>query len=156
MTPDRQSDARPDGDHWLVRPASIRRLWIGFAVVLALTVLAQAVVSIKGYFGVDGWFVAWTSMVMTAVIGSLAWLSPLILLALAWRYLRHPDDNATTPDIADPPRPLLVLTRSITAELLDSVADSMACDPPLDPDVYGRRNPVPAGSTGVGSQLARP
>ena len=56
MTPDRQSDARPDGDHWLVRPASIRRLWIGFAVVLALTVLAQAVVSIKGYFGVDGWF----------------------------------------------------------------------------------------------------
>ncbi|MGE0624089.1 MAG: hypothetical protein AB7I04_05050 [Pseudomonadales bacterium] len=43
-------------DHWLVRPATIRRLWIGFAVVLTLTVLAQLLIGIKGYFGVDGWF----------------------------------------------------------------------------------------------------
>lgn len=42
-------------DHWLVRPASIRRLWIGFSVVLALTVIAQLGIYIKGYFGVDGW-----------------------------------------------------------------------------------------------------
>ena len=28
--------------------------------------------------------------------GALDWLTPLILLGLAWRYLRHPDDNATT------------------------------------------------------------
>ncbi len=56
MTPDRPTEAREDADHWLVRPASIRKLWIGFAVVLVLTVLAQAVVSIKGYFGVDAWF----------------------------------------------------------------------------------------------------
>jgi UPF0716 family protein affecting phage T7 exclusion len=42
--------------HWLVRPATIRKLWIGFSVVLALVVIAQAVIYIKGYFGVDGWF----------------------------------------------------------------------------------------------------
>ena len=43
-------------DHWLVRPATVRRLWVGFSVVLALTVLGQLVIGIKGYFGVDGWF----------------------------------------------------------------------------------------------------
>ena len=43
-------------DHWLVRPATIRWLWRIFAVVLSLLVLAQAVIQIKGYFGVDGWF----------------------------------------------------------------------------------------------------
>lgn len=42
--------------HWLVRPATIRKLWIGFSVVLATVVLAQTVIYIKGYFVVDGWF----------------------------------------------------------------------------------------------------
>ena len=49
-------DSNAPNDHWLVRPATIRKLWIGFIAVLALTVLAQAAVSIKGYFGIDGWF----------------------------------------------------------------------------------------------------
>lgn len=56
MTPDPRDKPKADADPWLVRPASIRKLWIGFAVLLALTVLAQAVISIKGYFGPDGWF----------------------------------------------------------------------------------------------------
>ena len=43
-------------DHWLVRPATVRRLWQIAAAVLALTVLAQLVFHVKGYFGVDGWF----------------------------------------------------------------------------------------------------
>ncbi len=43
-------------DHWLARPTTIKLLWRVFAIVLALTVLAQAVISVKGYFGVDGWF----------------------------------------------------------------------------------------------------
>lgn len=47
---------RNDSDHWLVRPGTIRKLWIGFGVILLLTVLAQAVVSVKGYFGMDDWF----------------------------------------------------------------------------------------------------
>ena len=42
--------------HWLVRPTTIRKLWIGFIAVLALVVLAQTGIYIKGYFVVDGWF----------------------------------------------------------------------------------------------------
>lgn len=42
--------------HWLVRPRTIRWLWISFAIVLALTVALQTVIKVKGYFGVDGWF----------------------------------------------------------------------------------------------------
>jgi hypothetical protein len=43
-------------DHWLVRPTTIKFLWRVFAGVLALLVVAQAFVYVKGYFGADGWF----------------------------------------------------------------------------------------------------
>ena len=43
-------------DHWLARPRTIKLLWRVFAAVLALLVVAQAFVYIKGYFGVDTWF----------------------------------------------------------------------------------------------------
>ena len=42
-------------DHWLVRPTTIRWIWRISIVVLALTVLAQLVFPVKGYFAVDGW-----------------------------------------------------------------------------------------------------
>ena len=42
--------------HWLVRPTTIRKLWIGFSVILALVVIAQTVIYVKGYFGIDAWF----------------------------------------------------------------------------------------------------
>jgi sterol desaturase/sphingolipid hydroxylase (fatty acid hydroxylase superfamily) len=45
-----------DQTHWLTRPATIRKLWWGFSVVLALTVAAQFFIYVKGYFGIDGWF----------------------------------------------------------------------------------------------------
>jgi UPF0716 family protein affecting phage T7 exclusion len=32
---------RPEADHWLARPRNIRRLWIAFLAILALTVLAE-------------------------------------------------------------------------------------------------------------------
>jgi len=47
---------QPQDQHWLVRPATIRLLWWVFSAVLALTVLAQLVFKVKGYFDVDGWF----------------------------------------------------------------------------------------------------
>jgi hypothetical protein len=43
-----------DSEHWLTRPATVRKLWIGFSVVLALTVLVQLAFPSKGYFGIDG------------------------------------------------------------------------------------------------------
>jgi len=64
---------------------------------LGLTLIAAAVIVIAAtWFGVDGWFVSWTGMVSTSLLGALAWLIPLLLIALAWRFLRHPDQNATT------------------------------------------------------------
>lgn len=43
-------------NHWLVRPATIRKLWYVFIAILVAIVLLQAVIPIKGYFSVDGWF----------------------------------------------------------------------------------------------------
>lgn len=40
--------------HWLVRPSTIRKLWIGFAVILGLTLAAQLFVHLHEYFTVDG------------------------------------------------------------------------------------------------------
>ena len=53
---DRNSHAGKTGDDaWLARPSTIRLLWRVFAVVLALSVGAQLLFYVKGYFGVDGW-----------------------------------------------------------------------------------------------------
>ena len=50
--PDRQASP----DHWLARPATIRKLWIGFAIVLALLAAADFLVPKHRYVGPDGWF----------------------------------------------------------------------------------------------------
>ena len=42
--------------HGLYRPENISKLWRGFLVVLALTVLSQALVEVHPYFGIDGAF----------------------------------------------------------------------------------------------------
>ena len=68
MTPD------DNETHWLVRPATIRKLWWGGGIVLALTVVAQLVIKVKGYFGVDDWlgfgavfgFISCVAMVVVA------------------------------------------------------------------------------------------
>lgn len=44
------------GDHWLVRPATIRVLWIVFALILALTALLDLLVKHHPHFGFDGTF----------------------------------------------------------------------------------------------------
>ncbi|MGI9331054.1 MAG: hypothetical protein ACR2QB_10100 [Gammaproteobacteria bacterium] len=55
MPEDRRTD-KGQADAWLARPASIRKLWVGFAVLLAATVLGQFLIPVKGYFGLDAWF----------------------------------------------------------------------------------------------------
>lgn len=42
--------------HWLVRPGTIRVLWIVFVIVLAGTVVAGRFVHGHAYFGLDGTF----------------------------------------------------------------------------------------------------
>ncbi len=43
-------------DHWLVRPENIKKLWIAFIVILALTVAGDFFVEHHPHFGVDGTF----------------------------------------------------------------------------------------------------
>lgn len=43
-------------DHWLVRPGTIRTLWIVFAIILAAVVLVDLAIEHHPYFGVDGTF----------------------------------------------------------------------------------------------------
>nr|VFJ89606.1 MAG: hypothetical protein BECKH772A_GA0070896_1001615 [Candidatus Kentron sp. H]VFJ92745.1 MAG: hypothetical protein BECKH772B_GA0070898_100334 [Candidatus Kentron sp. H]VFJ97608.1 MAG: hypothetical protein BECKH772C_GA0070978_1001414 [Candidatus Kentron sp. H] len=51
--------------HWLVRPTSIRLLWVGFALVLAALVLAGRFIHPHGVFGIDATFgfYAWYGLV---------------------------------------------------------------------------------------------
>lgn len=64
---------------------------------LGLSLIAVAIILIAStWFGVDGWFISWVSMLATSFFGALAWVAPLLLLALAWRFLRHPDQNGAT------------------------------------------------------------
>jgi hypothetical protein len=66
--------------HWLVRPETIRALWIIAAVVLALTVAAGAFVEHHGYFGLDGSFAfnAWYGF--ATCIGMIVFAKALGLL----------------------------------------------------------------------------
>jgi hypothetical protein len=41
-------------DHWLARPTTIRLLWRVFIGALVLVVLADLVIDLHGYFGLDG------------------------------------------------------------------------------------------------------
>lgn len=75
----------PD-DHWLTRPATIRLLWWGFAVVLSLTLIAQVVFKVKGYFGMDGWFG------FAAVFGFLACLVMVLVARALGIIVKRPDD----------------------------------------------------------------
>ena len=73
-------------DHWLARPATIKLLWRVFAAVLVLLVLAQAVIYVKGYFGVDGWFG------FGAAYGFLSCLA-MVLFAKALGYVLKRDQD---------------------------------------------------------------
>lgn len=52
---DPSNTSTPD-DHWLVRPATIRLLWVVFAVILTGTVALDLVVKHHPHFGIDGTF----------------------------------------------------------------------------------------------------
>lgn len=41
-------------DHWLVRPATIRLLWVGFIVILVLTVVPDLFIDHHAEFGLEG------------------------------------------------------------------------------------------------------
>ncbi|MFT4808954.1 MAG: putative membrane protein [Paraglaciecola sp.] len=77
--------------HWLVRPSTIRKLWIGTSIVLALTVLAQTVIYVKGYFGFDGWFG------FGAIYGFVSCLVMVLVAKLLGLVLKRPVDYYDDP-----------------------------------------------------------
>ncbi len=46
----------PTQQHWLVRPKTIRKLWIGGGIVLALLIVADFFIHGHPAFGIDGTF----------------------------------------------------------------------------------------------------
>jgi sterol desaturase/sphingolipid hydroxylase (fatty acid hydroxylase superfamily) len=91
---DDRKPASPRDDAWLARPATIRLLWRVFAVVLLLSVAAQGLFKVKGYFGADGWYA------FGAVYGFLSCLAMVLVakglgfvLKRKTDYYREADDD---------------------------------------------------------------
>jgi hypothetical protein len=72
--------------HWLVRPATIRKLWILLFVILTASVLLQLVFPVHGHFGIDETFAfgAW--------FGLGACVAMIIFAKLLGMLLKRPDD----------------------------------------------------------------
>jgi sterol desaturase/sphingolipid hydroxylase (fatty acid hydroxylase superfamily) len=77
--------------HWLVRPSTTRKLWIGSSVVLTLVVLAQTVIYVKGYFGFDAWFG------FGAIYGFVSCLVMVLVAKLLGLLLKRPLDYYDEP-----------------------------------------------------------
>jgi len=75
-----------EDDAWLARPSSIRLLWWIFSVILALTVAAQLIIKVKGYFDVDGWFA------FGAVYGFLACFAMVVFAKALGRFVKRNED----------------------------------------------------------------
>lgn len=76
----------PQDNAWLSRPSTIRLLWRVFALVLVLSVAAQLLLPVKGYFGIDGW------LGFAAAFGFLSCLLMVLFAKLLGRVLKRDED----------------------------------------------------------------
>ena len=67
-----------------------RRDGLGLLFVALAVIVAAAV-----WFGVDGWFTVGLGTVSAYLLGAFAIAIPVILIVMAWRTLRHPEDHVT-------------------------------------------------------------
>lgn len=72
-------------DHWLVRPSTIRLLWILSLAVLAAVVLADLAVTPGGHFGID------SSLGFGAWYGFAACVALVAFAKLLGVFLKRPD-----------------------------------------------------------------
>ena len=75
-----------DKQHWLVRPATIRKLWIALILVLAACVLAQFAFPVESHFGIDG------SFGFGAWFGFFACVAMIVFAKLLGVLLKRDDD----------------------------------------------------------------
>lgn len=80
--------------HWLLRPETIRKLWIGGFAILALTVMAEAFIKNHPYFTMESifGFAAWFGL-STCVAMVLAAKVLGILLKRSDRYYDEPEKD---------------------------------------------------------------
>ena len=71
--------------HWLVRPGTIRLLWIIFLIVLALTVLAGLFTEVHARFRING------SLAFNAWYGFLSCIGMVLVAKLLGRLLHRKD-----------------------------------------------------------------
>ena len=81
-----------DHPHWLDEPRNVKRLWRGFIVVLALTVVAQLVVPIPPHFTVESLFG------FNAWFGFLACVAMIVAAKALAVLLKRPDTYYGEPD----------------------------------------------------------
>ena len=74
-----------DKPHWLDEARNVRRLWRGFLVVLALTVLVELFVPLHPHFGIESVFG------FHAGFGFLACAAMIVVAKLLALLLKRPD-----------------------------------------------------------------
>ncbi len=81
--------------HWLVRPETIRLLWLVFAAILGLTVIAGLFVHQHDHFGIEAsfGFYAW--------YGFITCVGMVVLAKLLGIFLKRPDDYYQRPEDVD-------------------------------------------------------
>lgn len=72
-------------DHWLTRPGSIKRLWVVFGAVLALTVLAELWIPNAPHFDIERLFA------FNALYGFLACAAMILAARALGLLLKRPD-----------------------------------------------------------------
>ena len=81
-----------EDDAWLARPSTIRLLWRVFAVVLAVSVAAQLLFKVKGYFAVDGW------LGFGAIFGFLSCVAMVLFAKAVGWVLKRDEDYYAEPE----------------------------------------------------------
>lgn len=71
--------------HWLTRPETIKKLWIGGCGILALTVLAQLIFHIHAHFEFEGWFA------FNAIFGFLSCVAMVLFAKVLGTLLKRKD-----------------------------------------------------------------
>lgn len=71
--------------HWLVRPENIRRLWLVFIVILAVTVVAELFIDVHPVFELEHVFA------FNAIFGFLACIGMVLGAKVLGVLLKRPD-----------------------------------------------------------------
>jgi hypothetical protein len=86
-------------EHWLDRPANVRRLWRAFIAVLLMLVLIEPLVPLHPHFTLERifGFHAWYGLLACAAMILVAKALGALLKRPDDYYERHRDGNSSTP-----------------------------------------------------------